>query len=48
MLSGIGPKSSKKHHIPLIHELSGVGQNLQDHLTVNVSYMVNVLKHLVS
>ena len=34
----------KNYHIPLIHDLSGVGQNLQDHLTVNVSYMVNKLK----
>ena len=45
MLSGIGPKDHlKNYHIPLIHDLSGVGQNLQDHLTVNVSYKVNVLK----
>lgn len=32
MLSGIGPKAElNKHGIPLVHELSGVGQNLQDH-----------------
>jgi len=32
MLSGIGPKDElAKHNIPLRHELSGVGQNLQDH-----------------
>jgi len=32
MLSGIGSKAELgKHDIPLIHELSGVGQNLQDH-----------------
>ena len=32
MLSGIGPKEELgKHDIPLIHELVGVGQNLQDH-----------------
>lgn len=32
MLSGIGPKDElAKHNIPLVHELLGVGQNLQDH-----------------
>lgn len=32
MLSGIGPKEElAKHGIPLVHELAGVGQNLQDH-----------------
>ena len=32
MLSGIGPKNElTKHNIPLVHELAGVGQNLQDH-----------------
>ena len=32
MLSGVGPKQElAQHNIPLIHELSGVGQNLQDH-----------------
>jgi choline dehydrogenase-like flavoprotein len=32
MLSGLGPKNElAKHKIPLVHELSGVGQNLQDH-----------------
>jgi len=35
MLSGIGPKEElAKHNIPLEHELSGVGQNLQDHVDV--------------
>tara|TARA_A100001011_G_scaffold17290_1_gene17948 strand:- start:301 stop:1893 length:1593 start_codon:yes stop_codon:yes gene_type:complete len=45
MLSGIGPK---KHlddlKIPLVKNLAGVGKNLQDHLTVNVSYRINRLK----
>jgi len=37
MLSGIGPKNElSKHHIPLVHELPGVGQNLQDHVDVMV------------
>ena len=41
MLSGIGPKEQlDKFSIPIIHELSGVGQNLQDHLTVNISYAI--------
>jgi choline dehydrogenase-like flavoprotein len=32
MLSGIGPKNElAKHGISLVHELTGVGQNLQDH-----------------
>ena len=32
MLSGIGPKDElAKHNIPLVHDLAGVGQNLQDH-----------------
>ncbi len=40
MLSGIGPKEElAKHNIPLVHELAGVGQNLQDHPdTVVVTY----------
>ena len=45
MLSGIGPK---KHlmdlKIPLVNDLPGVGKNLQDHLTVNISYKINQLK----
>ncbi|MBL4942332.1 MAG: choline dehydrogenase [Colwellia sp.] len=32
MLSGIGPKAElAKHDITLVHDLTGVGQNLQDH-----------------
>lgn len=32
MLSGIGPADElKKHGIPVVHELSEVGKNLQDH-----------------
>ena len=45
MLSGIGPKKHlKEHQIPLIQDLPGVGQNLQDHLTVNISYKINKLQ----
>ncbi|HXW41764.1 MAG TPA: GMC oxidoreductase, partial [Xanthobacteraceae bacterium] len=32
-LSGVGrPEDIKRHNIPMVHELPGVGQNLQDHL----------------
>ena len=44
MLSGIGPKKHlEEHKIPLIQDLPGVGQNLQDHLTVNISYTISCL-----
>ncbi len=37
MLSGVGPAAElARHHIPMLHELPGVGQNLQDHLDVLV------------
>jgi choline dehydrogenase len=37
MLSGIGPSEHlKAHHIPVHQHLPGVGQNLQDHLSVSV------------
>ena len=42
MLSGIGPgKHLQEHHIPLIHDLPGVGQNLQDHLVTIAAYECN-------
>ena len=45
MISGIGPKEHLMDlKIPLVHDLPGVGKNLQDHLTVNVSYKINKLK----
>jgi choline dehydrogenase len=35
LLSGIGPRADlEKHGLPVIHELPGVGANLQDHLDV--------------
>ncbi len=38
-LSGIGrPEDIKKHGIALLHELPGVGQNLQDHLDFTLAY----------
>lgn len=37
MLSGIGPVDEiKRHNIPMVHELPGVGKNLQDHLDITV------------
>ena len=39
MLSGIGPRDElQKHGISVVHELPGVGQNLQDHITSNLIY----------
>jgi choline dehydrogenase len=39
MLSGIGPGGHlQEHGIPVVHELPGVGENLQDHLMVPVIY----------
>ncbi|MEC9415857.1 MAG: choline dehydrogenase [Pseudomonadota bacterium] len=38
-LSGIGPKKVlTEAKIPIVHELPGVGQNLQDHLEFNFQY----------
>ncbi|KNC81709.1 hypothetical protein SARC_05981 [Sphaeroforma arctica JP610] len=38
LLSGIGPKEEvTKHGIELVHELPGVGQNMQDHPDVGVN-----------
>lgn len=37
LLSGVGPRAElQRHGIELQHELPGVGQNLQDHLDINV------------
>lgn len=38
LLSGIGPHAEiEKHGIPLIHDLPGVGENLQDHLDIHIT-----------
>ncbi len=38
-LSGVGnPNLLEKHEIPVVHDLKGVGENLQDHLEVYVQY----------
>ena len=37
LLSGIGPAEElARHDIPVVHELAGVGKNLQDHLNLSV------------
>ncbi len=39
MLSGIGPAAElKKHGIPLIHELKGIGENYHDHPVVFMTF----------
>ncbi len=39
MLSGIGPADAlRRHGIPVVHDLPGVGANLQDHLRVSVRW----------
>ncbi|MFH0133550.1 GMC family oxidoreductase [Variovorax sp. VaC1] len=38
-LSGIGPRALlERFGIPLVHELPGVGENLQDHLQIRLGY----------
>jgi choline dehydrogenase-like flavoprotein len=38
LLSGIGPHNEiEKHGISLIHDLPGVGENLQDHLDIHIT-----------
>ncbi|SDR25795.1 choline dehydrogenase [Pseudovibrio sp. Tun.PSC04-5.I4] len=42
MLSGIGPADElAKHNVPVLHDLPGVGKNLQDHLDYTLSYRSN-------
>ncbi|MDH3444999.1 MAG: GMC family oxidoreductase [Deltaproteobacteria bacterium] len=39
MLSGIGPRAElERHAIPVVHELSGVGENYQDHPVVTMTF----------
>ena len=45
--SGIGaPSVLQDVGIPVVHELSGVGENLQDHLQIRVAYKVSNVKTL--
>jgi choline dehydrogenase len=40
-LSGIGPAALlRQHGIPVVHELAGVGENLQDHLQLRMAFKV--------
>ncbi|XP_011140061.1 glucose dehydrogenase [FAD, quinone]-like [Harpegnathos saltator] len=42
MLSGIGPRDHlETMKIPVVHHASGVGQNLQDHVSLSRRYMVD-------
>ncbi len=42
-LSGIGPgEVLKKHGIPVVHDLPGVGENLQDHLQIRATYEATI------
>ncbi|KAL2812959.1 hypothetical protein BJX63DRAFT_395323 [Aspergillus granulosus] len=44
MVSGIGPAANlERHNIPIVADLPGVGQNLQDHTLAGPSYRVNVI-----
>jgi choline dehydrogenase len=46
-VSGIGPGDvMMKHGIELVHELPGVGENLQDHLQIRCAYKVEGVKTL--
>ncbi len=39
LLSGIGPRDElQRHGIPVVHELPGVGANLQDHFQTRISH----------
>lgn len=43
MLSGIGnPEQLRKLDIPVVADNAGVGQNLQDHAGINLSYVVSI------
>lgn len=42
MLSGIGPAVAlREHGIPVVADLPGVGQNLQDHIEISLVYQLN-------
>jgi choline dehydrogenase len=43
MLSGVGPQETlQQHNIPVLSNLPGVGQNLQDQPLIGISHRVNV------
>lgn len=42
-LSGIGPAALlEEHGIPVVHDLPGVGENLQDHLQIRLTFEANI------
>ena len=42
-LSGIGPADLlREHGIPVVHELPGVGENLQDHLQIRLTFEATI------
>jgi choline dehydrogenase len=44
-LSGLGAGAHlQQHNVPVIHELKGVGENLQDHLQIRCAYKVSGVK----
>jgi choline dehydrogenase len=46
-LSGIGPvQLLKSFDVPVVHDLPGVGENLQDHLQIRMQYKVRNVKTL--
>ncbi len=46
-LSGVGPAwLLKKNEIPVVHDLPGVGENLQDHLQIRMQFKVHNVKTL--
>jgi choline dehydrogenase len=46
-LSGVGPRELlEKNQIPVVHDLPGVGENLQDHLQIRMQYKVKNVKTL--
>ena len=46
-LSGIGPGALlQQHGVPVVHDLPGVGENLQDHLQIRSVYKVQGVKTL--
>ena len=46
-LSGVGPADLlKRHQIPVVHDLPGVGENLHDHLQIRMQYKVKNVKTL--
>lgn len=47
MLSGVGPRDYlEKMRIPVVHHAPGVGQNLQDHVTTAVLYVIDLPPHI--